>query len=560
MTRSPDLPRKRHKWLGRLLGCFSGKSHVEGSSDRGSGYIEHTSWLDPYSGEEARPRKAKRLDGKVGRTSLPSGRSGEWMSPCFFLGDLEWALLKEGLLEYRDPAASIPVLSICHGFSDEELKSLSKRRHYLQLNRLWDKEMVEGLDKVLRIDGLEPFIDGLPASVWLECVEPTLSILISLNALRHRRSNLSVKRGAPEVLDSSRSRHGDFEFGPIAIFHHPRRIQQMMLLRFEFLNTVTTDPVELGELHRSHDHIRRSYNRPRRFRNLRGTEDDGGPPSSKNRDDSIDARNNDKCVRAARGHVSACDTCRQPVLPEEHGCNSRSSSCCCNCSSSSCSCSSYTSSSCNSTSCNCSNNNSCTLNICPEIPACEQRSGNNLDTRVETSIRNPKPGRFPAIGQSPCHDLRQSLRCLNNNNNSSNNVSTDGGSPALIAISDRLQMLPGQDPSQSATGSAATRSEWPAMDLMALGDHTVWMLTSRRYITIPAQAHRRAWHGVIGITAIKGGTGDGEDATGMDRTEGRLSTRRSPWNFSRRLVRRARGWKNRLERSIIQRDKHSSRR
>lgn len=56
--------------------------------------------------------------------------------------------------------------------------------------------------------------------------------------------------GAPEVLDSSRSRHGDFEFGPIAIFHHPRRIQQMMLLRFEFLNTVTTDPVELGELHR----------------------------------------------------------------------------------------------------------------------------------------------------------------------------------------------------------------------------------------------------------------------------------------------------------------------
>ena len=41
----------------------------------------------------------------------------------------------------------------------------------------------------------EPLIDGLPASVWLECVEPTLSVLISLNSLRHRRSNLSVKKG-----------------------------------------------------------------------------------------------------------------------------------------------------------------------------------------------------------------------------------------------------------------------------------------------------------------------------------------------------------------------------
>lgn len=137
MTKIVSWKRVRHPLqefgAGRLLGCFSGKSHVEGSSDRGSGYIEHTSWLDPYSGEGARPRKAKRLEGKVGRTSLPSGRSGEWMSPCFFLGDLEWALLKEGLLEYRDPAASIPVLSICHGFSDEELKSLSKRRHYLQV-------------------------------------------------------------------------------------------------------------------------------------------------------------------------------------------------------------------------------------------------------------------------------------------------------------------------------------------------------------------------------------------------------------------------------------------
>ena len=50
------------------------------------------------------------------------------------LGELELALSSEGLLEYRDPQASVPVLSIGYGFTDAELKALSQNpqssRHY----------------------------------------------------------------------------------------------------------------------------------------------------------------------------------------------------------------------------------------------------------------------------------------------------------------------------------------------------------------------------------------------------------------------------------------------
>ena len=42
------------------------------------------------------------------------------------LGPLELALYSEGLLEYRDPQASVPVLSIGYGFTDDELKALCK--------------------------------------------------------------------------------------------------------------------------------------------------------------------------------------------------------------------------------------------------------------------------------------------------------------------------------------------------------------------------------------------------------------------------------------------------
>ena len=42
------------------------------------------------------------------------------------LGELELALYSEGLLEYRDPQASVPVLSIGYGFTNDELQALSK--------------------------------------------------------------------------------------------------------------------------------------------------------------------------------------------------------------------------------------------------------------------------------------------------------------------------------------------------------------------------------------------------------------------------------------------------
>ena len=53
-----------------------------------------------------------------------------WAGPGYEttgLGPLELALYSEGLLEYRDPQASIPVLSIGYGFTDDELKALCKQ-------------------------------------------------------------------------------------------------------------------------------------------------------------------------------------------------------------------------------------------------------------------------------------------------------------------------------------------------------------------------------------------------------------------------------------------------
>ncbi|KAK7478891.1 hypothetical protein BaRGS_00029872, partial [Batillaria attramentaria] len=205
------------------------------------------------------------------------GTRGQGVPASPTLGELDWALLREGLLEYRDPTASAPVLSICHGFSDTELALLSKRSPAF-VNKEASVHEDPGLQKVVEEVGgelfqAEPLIDGLPASVWLECVEPTLSILVSLNALRHRRSNLSLKKGVPEILDSNRSRHGDFEFGPIAIFHHPGRIQQMMLLRFEYLNAVNNDP-DLGDINQSAEQNRRSLNRHRRHRDMQRLENE----------------------------------------------------------------------------------------------------------------------------------------------------------------------------------------------------------------------------------------------------------------------------------------------
>ena len=62
------------------------------------------------------------------------------------------------------------------------------------------------------------------------------------------------RAGLPEILDSNRCRHGDFEFGPVAVFQHnrPDRLQQLMLLRVEFLNTAAGNAgQDIGQGHQA---------------------------------------------------------------------------------------------------------------------------------------------------------------------------------------------------------------------------------------------------------------------------------------------------------------------
>ncbi|KAK7108844.1 hypothetical protein V1264_016508 [Littorina saxatilis] len=317
---------KSQKWLGRLLGCVAlpSLSCSRGVSGSGSSIElsdtvaqQHT---DINRNEAVKPSRhryrkhavvtppdpkevvllgARRLRAASATQPLAllSGSPVSGSGGALF-GELEMALFREGLLEYRDPQASVPVLNIGYGFTDEELRTLSKSTSSLLKNKAkWCDECRDGLgyDKFLaaQLCG-EHLIDGLPASVWLECVEPTLSILITLNSLRHRRSNLSLKKGLPETLDSNRSRHGDFEFGPVAIFHHPGRIQQMMLLRVEFLNAAAAQ--QGADVNQSADHNgRRSYNRHRRFRQPQFNDIFDDDTDNSNHDALNISRNNTNC-------------------------------------------------------------------------------------------------------------------------------------------------------------------------------------------------------------------------------------------------------------------------
>ena len=106
------------------------------------------------------------------------------------------ALRIEGLLV---PKCSLnpdgaTVLAICYGFRDEELTkgriyyySYGKSRWDVILSTPHYRKMAENLFPT------DPLVDGLPATLWLECVEPSLAALISLSKLKRRKSNLSLK-------------------------------------------------------------------------------------------------------------------------------------------------------------------------------------------------------------------------------------------------------------------------------------------------------------------------------------------------------------------------------
>lgn len=90
---------------------------------------------------------------------------------------------------------ALPVLNIGLGFDENDLT-----HSYRLLRRIGQQKKKNKLLELSQNGESSAFyendiiVDDLPSTVWLECVEPTLEILISLNKLRHRRSNLSRKR------------------------------------------------------------------------------------------------------------------------------------------------------------------------------------------------------------------------------------------------------------------------------------------------------------------------------------------------------------------------------
>ncbi|CAL1532795.1 unnamed protein product [Lymnaea stagnalis] len=149
------------------------------------------------------------------------------------------ALDDEGLLKYSNPVTKIPVLSVCYGFLNSELLTLSlsylDEKKYRESFQHLDEEKRESYTSLFSNQySIQPLVDGLPESVWLECVEPTLAILKALNALKRRKSNLSVRKSTMLTVDSNAACHGDFESAPL-IFNPFIHGHQLRLMRVQFL-------------------------------------------------------------------------------------------------------------------------------------------------------------------------------------------------------------------------------------------------------------------------------------------------------------------------------------
>ncbi|XP_059177672.1 uncharacterized protein LOC131956996 [Physella acuta] len=157
----------------------------------------------------------------------------------YYPDDFTQVLDDEGLLKYSNPISKTPVLTVCYGFLNSELLAL--RMSYREEKKYWESFQDWDDDKKENYVGLftgkylmQPLIDGLPESVWLECVEPTLSILKALNSLKRRKSNLSMRKSSMSTVDSNASCHGDYETAPL-LFNPFIHGHQMRLMRVQFL-------------------------------------------------------------------------------------------------------------------------------------------------------------------------------------------------------------------------------------------------------------------------------------------------------------------------------------
>ncbi|XP_041352557.1 uncharacterized protein LOC121371015 [Gigantopelta aegis] len=174
------------------------------------------------------------------------------------------------------PGMSCPVLNVCLGFQDHELKSVKQLLFYSSYtykSSNWSTAFLQSEFAMIASQNYpeDPIIDGLPATVWLECLEPTLCIMVSLSRLKHRRCNITSPKKYPEIPDSTHSRHGDFEFGPLAVFAGNRIVNLGMDFLLQHIEEDAASIIELMSYQPG-----RSRNRRRRLaRNQSPREHDG---------------------------------------------------------------------------------------------------------------------------------------------------------------------------------------------------------------------------------------------------------------------------------------------
>ncbi|KAL3882546.1 hypothetical protein ACJMK2_028882 [Sinanodonta woodiana] len=141
----------------------------------------------------------------------------------------EEVLEHEGLLASHTES---PVLNICLGFENSDFESGKESLEEIyEKSSFWKPLMESSAIKsalAQRPSGTEPMIDDIPASFWLECMEPTLSTLVSLQNMKRRRLNISKARQSPPSSNiDSRIRHGDqeevWQVGPPRL-HTTRRL------------------------------------------------------------------------------------------------------------------------------------------------------------------------------------------------------------------------------------------------------------------------------------------------------------------------------------------------
>lgn len=94
-----------------------------------------------------------------------------------------------------------PVLAICFGFTDRELRENSrilKNRAMISFYNYSETCPIRaGIDRVLSSSyetDFEAKVGGVPASMWLETYNPIIQLLLMLNRRRGRRSALTKRR------------------------------------------------------------------------------------------------------------------------------------------------------------------------------------------------------------------------------------------------------------------------------------------------------------------------------------------------------------------------------